>query len=96
MALSPACKAQSEVAPDHFSDGPNLEPFEKVNVSAAPKAGKPNPNRNAQVASAQNATAKPGQSMQLTAARDASTPTPTKAVAADKKRQAAARPSKQK
>lgn len=33
LLLSPACRAQTEIAPDFF-DGPNTEPFEKVSAPA--------------------------------------------------------------
>ena len=39
LLLSPACRAQSEIAPDFF-DGPNTQPFEKVNAPAPSEANK--------------------------------------------------------
>ena len=88
LIFSPACKAQSEVSPDHF-DG--TDPWEIATKAPAPKT-------NHKAAPVQARTSKPdsGAIVQLAAARDLSTPSPQDAVAVQDKRKTVARkPKKQ-
>ena len=87
LLLSPGCKAQSEIDPDHF-EGANTAPLEKVTPVAFPETRQaPQKPRTAQ---ARTVTSDSGH-VQTTAARDLS----TSPVAAEDKRKAATRKSKQ-
>jgi len=84
LTLSPSCKAQSEIAPDHF-DAPNVEPFERPSALAAvdtkTSVAKPVTAQNSALSS------KPGESLRLASAHEPSAPSQS-AVAVDKKRKA--------
>ena len=85
MLFTPACKAQSEVSPDHF-DG-----TDSWAMAAQPSHARPQK----QPASKPSLQAKSqketkGSSFQLAAARDASKPVSREAVAIDRKRKTAA------
>lgn len=87
LLLSPACRAQSEIAPDFF-DCPNTVAFEKVRAPVPSEAHKL---QKTVAPAARRTQGKTGQSVELTA----STATPQGAVATDKKRKAVARKPKQ-
>lgn len=91
LLVSPACRAQSEIAPDFF-DGPNTEPFEKVNAPAPSEAHKL---QRKVPAAARLTQRKADQPVKLTATRDNSTLTPRDTMASDKNRKAVARKPKQ-
>jgi hypothetical protein len=89
VVLSPNCKAQSEVNPDHFEGG-NTEPFEKVSAPAIQQAR--TLNRKTVTSSARTTQTKPAQSVQLTDVRDTSKPSTQEAVATGKKRKVTRKP----
>lgn len=78
MLLTPACKAQSEVSPDHF-DGTDFwaRTAQKQRVAKASLQEK-------------SQKANQGSALQLAAAREVSKPANREAVAADRKRKPAA------
>lgn len=84
LLLPPTCKAQSEIAPDHF-DGPNTEPLEKPKTFAAAETNKtnhtPTSNQKAVAAKGQSRKPNPNQSAQLVATRELSHPAEKSAVA---------------
>jgi hypothetical protein len=88
LILSPACKAQSEVAPDHF-DG--TDSWEVAYQAAPPKSHQQKP------AVEQARTQKPSSAatLQLTAVRDVTSPTPQDAVAIQGKHKPARKPKNQ-
>jgi len=94
LLLSPACKAQSEIAPDHFAE-PNTEPFEKANTFSATKADEAKDKavvkQKAVATKEQPRKSYPNQSVQLAAARDLSQPKEKDAVAIENDRKPAAR-----
>jgi hypothetical protein len=83
LLLAPACKAQSEIAPDQF-DQPNTEPFEKRSTVPAPEANQTNhkavSKQKTVAAKGQPHKPSPNQSTQLLAARDLSQPAGKDAV----------------
>jgi len=84
--FAPACKAQSEVSPDHF-DG--TDPWEiAARKPVAPTAKSPKATGSYQ---AQNKKAGSSASLQLAAVREVSKPSPGKAVAVPDKRKTAVR-----
>jgi len=90
LLFSPACKAQSEVNPDHFDGTDTWEVAARKPVTAqaqgkvAQKSG---------TLQAQSQKVSTGASVQLAAARDMSNPSPVSAVAVEDKRKAAVRKS---
>ena len=85
LTLSPACKAQSEIAPDHF-DAPNVEPFEKPSAIAVAGAKTANAKPSTAPGSAHNA--KRAESLRLASAHE-SPDSRQSAAAIDKKRKPA-------
>ena len=90
LMLSPTCKAQSEVAPDHFEGG-NTEPWEKASRFAPPQSAKANPKQAA--SEGQTHKTSPGAKLQVAAARDHSKLAEHDVVAVQDKRKAATRKS---
>jgi len=90
LAISPVCKAQSEVAPDHFEGG-TAEPFEKLSMTAVPATT--SAHQKPAAAQSQAIKSNSTQTMQLTAAHDVSTPAGQNA-AIENKRKTATRKSK--
>ena len=91
LALSPVCKAQSEVAPDHF-DGPNTKPLEKPSdvAGADVKVDRASP-----VATQGEARkTRTAQSLQLASVHETPTPNGQNAAPIDNKRKAATAKSK--
>jgi hypothetical protein len=86
LLFAPACKAQSEVNPDHF-DG--TDPWEVA--ARRPVALKTKPAAATTSYQAQNKKAGSGASLQLAAVRDVSNPSPRNAVAVQDKRKVAVR-----
>ena len=91
LLLSPACKAQSEVAPDHFEGG-DTEPWEKASRFAAPEPAKANPKQVA--APAHGPKSNTSAKLQVAAARDLSKATEGEVVAIQDKRKASSQKSK--
>jgi hypothetical protein len=88
LILSPACKAQSEVAPDHF-DG--TDSWEVAYRASAPKSHQQKP----MAVQAQAQKPSSAATLQLTAARNATNPAPQDAVAIQDKRKPARKPKNQ-
>ncbi len=86
LFLAPACKAQSEVSPDHF-DG--TDPWEIA--ARRPVAAKAKSTLATGSYQAQNKKTGLGASLQLASAREVSKPTPRDAVAVQDKRKVAVR-----
>ena len=88
LILSPACKAQSEVAPDHF-DG--TDSWEVAYRASTPKGHQQQP------VLAQAQTQKPGAgaTVQMAAARSVTNPAPQDTLAIQDKRKPARKPKKQ-
>lgn len=93
LMLSPACKAQSEVAPDHFEGG-NTEPWEKASRFVIPQPAKANPKQAASQAQAHKTS--PGAKLQVAAARDHSKLAEHDVVAVQDKRRTSTNKSQQK
>lgn len=88
LLFSPACKAQSEVNPDHFDGTDTWEVAARKPVAAQGKvAQKPG------ALQAQSQKASTGASVQLAAVRDMSNPAPRDVVAVQDKRKPAVRKS---
>jgi len=87
LILSPACKAQSEVSPDHF-DG--TDSWEVAYRAASPKG-----HEKPAVAQARNQKTGRGATVQLAAARSVTNPVPQDAVAIQDKRKPARKPKNQ-
>jgi hypothetical protein len=85
LFLAPACKAQSEVSPDHFDGTDSWEIAARKPVAAKAKPTLPTGSYQAQ-----NKTGL-GASLQLASAREVSKPTPRDAVAVQDKRKVAVR-----
>jgi len=91
LLLSPACKAQSEVAPDHFEGG-DTEPWEKASRFAATEPAKA---ITKQVATpAHGAKSNSGAKLQVAAAHEPSTVTEPKVAAIQDKRKTSTQKSK--
>ena len=86
LLFSPACKAQSEVNPDHFDGTDTWEVASRKPMTSQAKAAQKS---GALQARSQKASA----SVQLAAVRDMSNPAPGSAVAVEDKRKAAVRKS---
>ncbi len=91
LLLAPACKAQSEVSPDHF-DG--TDPWEIA--ARTPVTAKAKPATAAGSYQAQNKKAGSVPSLQLAAVREVSKSSPRNAVAVQDKRKTTARKSDKK
>jgi len=91
LLLAPACKAQSEVSPDHFDGTDSWEIAARTPVAPKTKAATATGSYQAQ-----NKKAGSGASLQLTAARDISKSSPRTAVALQDKRKVTARKSDKK
>ena len=84
LVLTPACKAQSEISPDHF-DGTD-------SWATAARPAHPQPQRQSAAKpslQAKSQKEKKGSSLQLAAAREVAKPVRREAVAADRKRKPA-------
>jgi hypothetical protein len=90
LMFTPACKAQSEIAPDHF-DGGDTAPWETVRSVDAPKINKTNPKAVAWPVHTQKSNA--GPTVQVAAAREATSPAGQGVVAIQDKRKTAVRKS---
>jgi hypothetical protein len=88
LLLAPACKAQSEVSPDHF-DG--TDAWEIAARTPVPARAKPAANGGSYQAKSQKASA--GASLQVTAVREVTKSAPRTVVAAQDKRKTAVRKS---
>ena len=88
LLFSPACKAQSEVNPDHFDGTDTWEVAARKPVTSQ---AKPTPKLGAFQAQSQKAGS--GGSVQLAAVRDMSNPVPRDVVAVQDKRKQAVRKS---
>jgi hypothetical protein len=86
LILAPACKAQSEINPDHFDGTDSWDSARQASTSKA--TAKP------ATPMAQAPKADSGAKVQLAAVRDLSKPAPQDAVAVQDKRKAAVRKSK--
>jgi hypothetical protein len=86
MLFAPACKAQSEVSPDHF-DG--TDPWEIA--ARKPVAPKTRPTTGTGSYQAQDKKAGSAASLQLASAREVLKPSPRDAVAVQDKRKVAVR-----
>src|SRR6266849_5713720 len=91
LLVTPSCKAQSEVSPDHF-DG--TDAWEAA--ARKPVTPKTKPTSAPGFHQAQNEKTSTGASLQLAAVRDLSNPTPRKAAAVQDKRKMAVRKSDKK
>ena len=91
LIFSPAAKAQSEVAPDHFDDGSNTEPFDRAGKTIVPDTIKTS--QKPVAALTRTRTSSPSQTKQLVAARDLSTPAAQNTAVIEEKRKTAARKS---
>jgi hypothetical protein len=89
--LAPACKAQSEVSPDHFDGTDTWEIAARTPVTAKVK-----PAPATRSYQAQNKKTASGPSLQLAAAREVSKSSPRSAVAVQDKRKATTRKSDKK
>lgn len=88
LLFSPACKAQSEVNPDHFDGTDAWEAAARKPVNSQVKA-----TQKSGAFQAKSQKAGSGASVQLAAVRDQSNPVPGNAVAVEDKRKAAVRKS---
>ena len=88
MLFAPACKAQSEVSPDHFDGTDSWEIAARTPVASRTKVATA-----ANSYQAQNKKAGSGASMQLAAVREVTKASPRKAVALQDKRKTAVRKS---
>jgi hypothetical protein len=88
LLFSPACKAQSEVNPDHFDGTDTWEVAARKPVTAQGKVA-----QKSGTLQAQSQKASTGASVQLAAVRDMSNPAPVSAVAVEDKRKTAVRKS---
>jgi hypothetical protein len=88
LLLAPACKAQSEVSPDHF-DGTDV--WETAARTPSPAKAKPAANGGSY--QAKNQKASPGASLQLAAVREVTKSAPRNVVPLQDKRKTAARKS---
>ena len=88
LLLAPACKAQSEVSPDHFDGTDSWEVAARTPVAAKTKSA-----ANAGSHQAKNQKANAGASLQLAAAREVTKSAPRKAVVVQDKRKIVARKS---
>jgi len=91
LLFSPACKAQSEVNPDHFDGTDTWEIAARKPVTSQAKAA-----QKLGAYQAQNQRAGSGASVQLAAVRDLSSPVSRNAVAVQGKRKTAVRKSDEK
>ena len=85
LFFSPACKAQSEVNPDHFDGTDTWEVAARKPVTPKVKSASALPSHQAKN------LAGSGASVQLAAVRDLSNPVPVNAVAVEDKRKTAVR-----
>ena len=81
LALTPACKAQSEISPDHF-DGTD-------SWATAARPVHPQPQKQLVVKQAKSQKAAQGSAFQLAAAREVTKPVRPETGAADRKRKPA-------
>lgn len=88
LLFSPASKAQSDVAPDHF-DG--TDSWEVAYRASAPKSHQQQP----VLAQAQTQKSRPAATVQLAAERNVANPAPQAAVAIQDKRKPARKPKNQ-
>jgi hypothetical protein len=91
LLLTPACKAQSEVAPDHFDATDSWQAATQQTPSTASYQAK-----RAGTVEAQNKKAASGPPLQLASAREGSQPARQNAVAIQDKRKTAPRKSNKK
>jgi len=91
LLFAPACKAQSEVSPDHFDGTDSWEIAARTPVAAKVKSG-----ANASTIQAKNQKASAGPSLQLAAAREVTKSGPRTAVASQDQRKTAVRKSEPK
>ena len=91
LIFSPTSRAQSEVAPDHFDDGSNTEPFDRGSKTIIPDTNKTS--QKPVAALTRNRTSNPNQTKQLVAARNLSTPATQNAAVIEEKRKTATRKS---
>ena len=83
LLFAPACKAQSEVDPDHF-DSPNTEPLEKVSPLVASKTN--HVHQKPVLAQARTRKTNSSQTMQLANAHENSAPQKQALVLSDKRK----------
>ena len=88
LLFAPACKAQSEVSPDHFDGTDSWEIAARTPVAAKTKSG-----ANAGTFQAKNQKASAGPNLQLAAAREVTKSAPRTAVTLRDKRKTAIRKS---
>jgi len=96
LILSPACKAQSEVNPDHYDDGGSTEPFERPSIIAVPDATKASQKpvvAQARARATNPSKTNPNLTKQLVAVHDVKAPAEQNAVAIQDKRKTATRKS---
>lgn len=86
LVLAPACKAQSEVSPDHFDGSDTWE------VAAARSARTTKPQPQSGALQARNTKPASQSTLQMAVARDLSKPTPQEAVAIQDKRKTTPKP----